>query len=110
MTAIVGLLTFVDTSSACSIVHSWAAGEARGIDGASIAQHLRCRVNILSAMYGIRVGARLANNFYRALKHCKAPLLKERLGLWRQQILHVDRRHAVGRAGEDRHRVDDGRV
>ena len=45
-----------------------------------------------------------------ALEHREAPLLEERFGLRRQQILHVDRRHAVGRAGEDRHRIDDGRV
>jgi hypothetical protein len=32
------------------------------------------------------------------LEHRESPLLKKRLGLRRHQILHVDRRHAVGRA------------
>src|SRR5215470_16588118 len=44
------------------------------------------------------------------LEYREAPLLEERLGLRRQQILHIDRRHAVGRAGEDRYRINDGRV
>src|SRR5215467_1581680 len=46
----------------------------------------------------------------KGLENCEAPFLEERFGLRRQQILHIDRGHAVGRAGEDRHRIDDRRV
>src|SRR5262245_27779399 len=106
------MLTSVNTSNACSIVHGWAAAQSaryrRCIDRSAFAMSRQYLIG--NARYRDRARQRSNTYLERCLEDCEASLLEERLGLRRQQILQINGRHAVGRGGENRYRVDDGRV